>query len=97
MLTISQTKHEHKGLKVNYIINDVFNGFNAQFIAWRHGLFEHINDYTLIKRVMGRSNSLLEIQDRDGTIKEVVRGSHVYAWRLNNKVMVTVIPPINKK
>jgi len=88
--------------KIEYIINDLYDGKNAQNLGYRHGLFEAVNDFLYVKRVLSRSQSLLEIQkiiDKHGEVEtQIIEPNQwVYAFKANEKVVVITKPlPFNK-
>jgi hypothetical protein len=87
--------------KIDYIINDLYDGKNAESLAIRRGLVQKIYDYLFIKRVVWSAkhdklciNNLLN----DEFKQEVVNpNSWVYAFRVGSKVIVITKPlPFNR-
>ncbi len=83
--------------KIDYIINDLYDGKNAESLAIRKGLFEAINDCFFIKKVIWRSDGTLGINTVAGESTPIEANRWVYAFKVGRKVIVITKPlPFNR-
>jgi hypothetical protein len=88
--------------KIEYIINDFYNGKNAQDLGYRHGLLEAVNDFLFIKIILSRSQNLLEVRkiiNKHGEVEtQIIEPNQwVYAFKIGKRVIVITKPlPFNR-
>jgi len=83
--------------KIEYIINDLYDGKNTVSLAIRKGLFEPITDYFFIKKVIWRSDGALGINAVNGETMPIEPNQWVYAFKMGKRVIVVTKPlPFNR-